>query len=178
MKRYAYITLITIALVLAASSVVLGAATRIVVLDLNTVINESDAGKAANAELAALVASKQAEVDEMWAQIESFSQELDEQSKSLTDEENAAKQEELEGMVAEYEQAVADADAEVQTRAEEMRNQITTEIAEVLRVIGAEEGYDLILDTTVVHFYSQLIDITWEVIRKYNYLRQSATSGS
>jgi len=75
--RLTYITLITIALVLAASSVVFGATTRIVVLDLNTVINESQAGKAANAALAALVATKQAEVDAMWADIEGFSQELD-----------------------------------------------------------------------------------------------------
>lgn len=178
MKRYAYITLITIALVLAASSVVFGATTRIVVLDLNTVINESQAGKAANAELAALVATKQAEVDEMWAEIESFSQELDAQSESLTDEEEAAKQEELDGMVAEYEQAVADADAEVQAKAQEFRNQIIADIAEVLRVVSAEEGYDLILDISMVHYYSQLIDITWEVIRKYNYLLELSVTGS
>ena len=46
MKRYAYITLIAVALVLATSSVAFGAATRIVVMDLNAVINESEAGKA------------------------------------------------------------------------------------------------------------------------------------
>lgn len=170
MKRYAYITLIAVALVLATSSVAFGAATRIVVMDLNAVINESEAGKAANVELAALVASKQAEVDEMWANIESFSQELEAQSDSLTDDEKAAKEEELNKMLAEYEQAVAEADTEVQARAQELRNIMIADLAQVLQVLSAEEGYDLILDTSVTHFYSQLIDITWEVIRKYNYL--------
>jgi len=81
-------------------------------------------------------------------------------------------------MVAEYEQAVADADAEVQAKAQEFRNQIIADIAEVLRVVSAEEGYDLILDISMVHYYSQLIDITWEVIRKYNYLLELSVTGS
>jgi Skp family chaperone for outer membrane proteins len=129
-KRYAYITLIAVALVLATSSVAFGAATR----------------------------------------IESFSQELEAQSDSLTDDEKAAKEEDLNKMLAEYEQAVAEADTEVQARAQELRNIMIADLAQVLQVLSAEEGYDLILDTSVTHFYSQLIDITWEVIRKYNYL--------
>ena len=100
--------------------------------------------------------------------MKSFSQ-AEAQSDSLTDYEKAAKEEELNKMLAER-QAVAEADTEVQARAQELRNIMIADLAQVLQVLSAEEGYDLILDTSVTHFYSQLIDITWEVIRKYNYL--------
>jgi Skp family chaperone for outer membrane proteins len=54
-------------------------------------------------------------------------------------------------------------------QAEELRNQLLAEIAQVFRVIG-QEGFDVILDVTMVHYYSAVVDITYEVIRKYNAL--------
>lgn len=122
MKRHACIVLIAVALVLTASPIALGAGTRVVVMDLNVVMSESDAGRAASNELGALIAVKQAEVDEMAAAIEALSQELEEQSDSLTDEEKAAKQEELDQMIADYEQAVIAAENEVQAKAQELRD--------------------------------------------------------
>lgn len=171
MKRHACIVLIAVALVLTASPIALGAGTRVVVMDLNVVMSESDAGRAASNELGALIAVKQAEVDEMAAAIEALSQELEEQSDSLTDEEKAAKQEELDQMIADYEQAVIAAENEVQAKAQELRDQLLYEIAQVLQIICREEGYDLVIDVSVVHYYSEIIDITSEVIRKYNSLR-------
>lgn len=170
-RRFVYMVLAAAVIIMAMGPVSLAAQTKVAVMDLTVVINQSDAGKQANTELTALVARKQAEVDAMAANIESFAQQLQEQLDSLTDEEKATKQEELNQMIADYEQAVADADAAVQARAEELRNQIIAELAQVLQIIGAEEGFDVILDVSMVHYYSQVVDITYEVIRKYNALR-------
>jgi Skp family chaperone for outer membrane proteins len=52
-----------------------------------------------------------------------------------------------------------------------MRNQILSEISEVIRLIAARDNYSLILDISTVHFYSQAIDITGDVISEYNSLR-------
>ena len=113
----------------------------------------------------------------MWANIESFSQELEAQSDSLTDDEKAAKEEELNKMLAER-AGGRRSGYRGSGEAQELRNIMIADLAQVLQVLSAEEGYDLILDTSVTHFYSQLIDITWEVIRKLQLPARIAAIGS
>lgn len=158
MRKYLSWILVMVVLMSAAVPVA-AAAPKVAVMDLNMVITESEAGKAASAQLEAFIQERQAAVDGKAEAI-----------RKLQEEETSG-QLELEQLVSEYETLVAQSEAEIQAKAEEMRSQILVEIGEVLLVLGEQEDYSLIMDTSIVHYYTQAIDITWEVIRKYNELR-------
>ena len=149
---------------------VMAAEGKVAVMDLNTIITESEAGKAAGAQLEVLIQAKQALVDEKGEAILKLQDEIE--KAALRDgKEDASKQEELQRLVEEYEMLVAESEAEIQAQAEAMRNQILSEISEVIRLIAARDNYSLILDISTVHFYSQAIDINGDVISEYNSLR-------
>ena len=147
---------------------VMAAEAKVAVMDLNMVITESEAGKAASAQLEALIRERQAAVDEKAEAIRELQEEVAEAA--LTNKRTSG-QRELDQLIPEYETLVAQSEAEIQAKADEMRSQILVEIGEVLRVIGEQENYSLIVDTSIVHYYTQAIDITWEVIRRYNELK-------
>lgn len=170
MKKVSLLVVMAMIAIIAVPRV-LAAEVKVAVMNLNTVIEHSDAGKAANAELAVLIESKQKQVDAKGAVIEQLNKELSEKGESLKPEEKEAKQAELDQLIVEYQQLAAQAEAEIQARAQELRNQILAEIGEVLRIIGDRAGYTMILDISMVHYYSHVIDITTEVIRTYNQLR-------
>lgn len=164
MRKYLSWILVMVVLMSAAVPVV-AAAPKVAVMDLNIVITESEAGKEASTQLEALIQERQAAVDGKAEAIRKLQEEA-----AATDKEPSG-QLQLEQLVSEYETLVAQSEAEIQAKAEEMRSQILVEIGEVLLVLGEQEDYSLIMDTSIVHYYTQAIDITWEVIRKYNELR-------
>ncbi len=168
-KVWRLLVLVTVVVLAAPAALALEA--KVGVLDLNQVLEQSEAGKVATAELAALVESKQRLVDEMGAVIDKLNLELLAKADSLPQNEREAKQAELEQLIADYQQTAAQAEAEIQGRAQELQHQILAEIGEVLRFIGERDGYMVILDVTMVHYYSPVSDITAEVIRTYNEAR-------
>jgi len=166
-----YLTWALLLAILTAAAVPVAAAEgKVAVMDLDMIITESEAGKVAAAQLEALIQEKQALVDTRAEAILELQGELE--AASAQGREDASKQEELQRLVAEYQQLVEDSEAEIQARAAEMRNQLLSEIGEVVRRIGIRDNYALILDVSLVHFYTQAIDITWDVIREYNSLKQ------
>ena len=154
---------------MSAAVPVVAAETKVAVMDLNTVITESEAGKAASAQLEALIQERQAAVD---AKAEAIRKLQDEFEEAAMTNKRTSEQRELEQSVSEYEALVAQSEAEIQAKAEQMRSQILVEIGEVLRAFGEQENYSLIVDTSIVHYYTLAIDITREVIRKYNELKR------
>ncbi len=164
MRKYLSWILVMVVLMSAAVPVV-AAEAKVAVMDLNMVMIESEAGKAASAQLEALIQERQAAVDSKAEAIRKLQEEVEE---AASTNERTSGQWELEQLVLEYETLVAQSEAEIQAEAEQMRSQILIEIGEVLRVLGEQENYSLILDTSIVHYYTQAIDITWEVIRGYN----------
>lgn len=163
--------LVLVMAVALTAPMVLAAETKIGVLDLNKVIEQSAAGQAAGAELAALVAGKQQLVDDKGAVIDQLNWELFTTADALSPAERAAKQAELEELIADYQEIAAAAEAEIQARAQELQNRILAEIAEVVQYIGRRDGYTVILDVSLVHYFSPAVDITAEVIRTYDEAR-------
>lgn len=59
--------------------------------------------------------------------------------------------------------------------AQRMRNELVGEIQEIILAIGEEQKYSLIIDSTTITYYTRtnIIDITGEVVRRYNEKRNS-----
>ena len=140
---------------------------KIGVVDMGRVINESQEGKRANAELDALVKEKRAAAGRM-------AEEIDKLKKSL-DKEPAAtrknKEDELARVSAEYPKMVAAYESEVQKKAAELRAGLLKEIKNILDAIGPEDKYLLILSAENAPYFQKTIDVTDRVIMRYNELQ-------
>lgn len=137
---------------------------RIAVVDLVRTVNESIPGKKANAELDAMVKTKQAELKVKNDAVESLKKNLEKEPPAT----RKAREEELTKAGAEYQQLVALSDVEVKKRASELRNKVLADLNKILESIGNEDKFLVILTGENVVFHQKSIDITDKLIQKYN----------
>jgi outer membrane protein len=136
---------------------------KIGVVDVVKVINESNEGKKANAEVNDLVKARQAALKNKAEAVEKL-------KKGLEREPSKAKKEEFNKAAVAYQKLVAAADEEVKKKAAELRKVVLDNIRKVLDTIGQEEKFVLILTNENVGYSQKSIDITDKVIKKYNEL--------
>jgi outer membrane protein len=147
---------------LAADSVKFGS------VDIQKILNESEAGKKAKSTLEDLIKSKESVIEEKSKAIENLRGELEKQASVLSTEAKKNKQDELEKMLREYQRLVQDSQAEVKKKEGELTDTILKEIREIIDKIGVEEGYTLIIEKGLVLYSNKDIDITDMVMKKYN----------
>jgi len=140
----------------------------VAVVNVDKVINESLAGQGANRELLQLIKEKQDELNKIADAINTLQKELETKN-------TPEKQQELTQLVNEYQQKVDEANSEIQAEAQKMRNELVAEIQEIVMAIGEEQKYSLIIDSSTITYYTRtnIIDITGEVVRRYNERRNS-----
>lgn len=141
---------------------------KIVSLDLQKVLNESEAGKKAKSDLEALIKSKESIIEEKGKVIEKLRGELEKQASVLSAEARKNREDELEKLVREYQRILQDSQAEVKKKEGELTDAIIKEIRGIIEKIGEEEGYTLIIERSMVLYSNKGIDITDTVIKKYN----------
>lgn len=151
---------------------VAGAQAKVGVVDLVTVIDESDAGIEANARLSEFVDERQADLDALESQISALQQELNQSADSLGEADRTAKQEQIDQMISDYVNRLNAYEAQIQEFTQILQQTLLAEIRAVLQYYGDQNGYDLILDSNAVLYYRPVVDLTYDVIRTYNELRR------
>lgn len=149
---------------------------KIGVIDINTVIGQSDAGRAVNDSLTRFVENIKADLTQRQKHIEDMRQSLDDAS--LSAEERDKKALEIDQIDKEFRVMISDAQESIDKRAEEYRALVLEDIGKVLALVAEENGYHLIIDSASAFYYARLVDITWEVIRKYNDLFEKASQSA
>jgi outer membrane protein len=139
-------------------------------IDFQKVLNESDAGKKAKADLELLVKSKQSTIDEKGKTIEKMKGDLEKQTSVLSADAKKSKEEELEKMLREYQRLVQDSQTEVKKKELELTDAIIKDMRQIVEKIGEEQGYTLIIERAggMVLYSKKDIDLTDAVIKKYN----------
>jgi outer membrane protein len=139
-------------------------------IDFQKVLNESDAGKKAKADLEIIVKSKQTTIDEKGKTIEKSKADLEKQASVLSAEAKKSKEDELEKMLREYQRLVQDSQTEVKKKELELTDVIIKDIRQIVEKMGEEGGYTLIIERTggMVLYSKKDIDLTDAVIKKYN----------
>jgi outer membrane protein len=170
LKFMARVGLILFALMAVTVFNVSAAQIKIGIVDINTVITESDAGKAVNDSLARYVENVRIELNAKQQVINDLRQGLEE----LSEAEQNERLQEIEKLESELQEELAKAQQDIDQLTEEYRKLVLEDIGKVLALIAQEDGYHLILDSSVAYYYSNLVEITWEVIRKYNDLYEQA----
>ena len=178
MRRSLVIAVLVFALAAGIASAVFAADLKIGFVDVDKAANESAEGKKAIANLKDLMASKQATVTEKGKAIEKMKADLEKQSAIISPDARRAKVDEIERAERDFQRMVSDTNAELDRKRRELTESIYKEILETVDKIGHEQKFDLIVPVQSIIYGNRAYDLTGQVIKRYNELKQAAKSSS
>ena len=145
-----------------------GADAKIGIVDLQRVFEESSAGKSAKGELKKQFRKMEADMEKRKGEIEKLKQNF-EKKRSVVN------REKLEEMEREFKIKVMDFQALQKKYNEELKEhesilakRFHKDIFKIIKEMGKKEGYTMIVDRAVVLYFTDLIDLTDVLIKKYN----------
>lgn len=144
-------------------------------MDVQKVLNESEAGKKAKTDLEVLIKAKQSTIDEKGKAIEKLKADIEKQASVLSADARKNKEEELEKSVREYQRLVQDSQAEIKKKEAELTDTILKDIKDLVEKTGETEGYALILEKGMILYSNKGIDITDTILKKYDESKAKTT---
>ncbi|MFZ5907914.1 MAG: OmpH family outer membrane protein [Nitrospirota bacterium] len=140
-------------------------------VDVQKVLNESDAGKKAKSDLESLIKSKQTVIDEKGKAIEKLKNDLEKQASVLSADARKNKEDELEKYIREYQRLVQDSQADVKKKETDLTENLLKEIQDMIQKIGEDEGYTMIFERGMVIYSNKGIDLTDAVLKKFDEMK-------
>ncbi len=143
---------------------------KIGIIDLQLVIANSKAGKAAKTSFEGEFKQKQQIIESKRAQLERMKNEFIQNGPVMNEATRKQKAEQIEQLDKELQRSRADFRDELQKRDFELLEKILKDLDGILQSIGQSEGYTLIVEKTEggVIYASPTIDITQKVIQAYD----------
>jgi len=168
MKRLALF--VAICVIVAISVPAFAADVKVGVIDLMKVVDLSEPGKKAKAELEAKLTSAEAALKKKQEEILRMKEEIEQQAPMLSATALAEKKRQYEDELLEMQRMAEDYDYQLQNQYYELTAIIFTQLDEVIQDIGTSGGYTLILERTSsgIVYFPDSIDITEEVIKELN----------
>ena len=142
------------------------AQTKIGVINIDKVLQDSQRGKAMQGEMEKVRDGKKAELEAKQKEILDLKKRLEEGQLSLAADRLEAMKEEYEGKVLDLDRAQKDANREIQRRGEKLLSEVEGEIMPVINRIASEQGFTLIFNKfqAGLLFADDQIDITAQII--------------
>ncbi|MBI5575864.1 MAG: OmpH family outer membrane protein [Deltaproteobacteria bacterium] len=143
---------------------------KVAVIDVNKILNESEAGKTAKKKIESRYEELKKKVEEKQEEAKKIKDEIDKQKIILGKEKLKEKEDALNGKIAELRQLTQEAEKEMQSRQGELTQEVLKSVKAQLDKFVGKEKIDLVLDQTqggVVHF-SPSLDITAKVLELVN----------
>jgi outer membrane protein len=168
-KRYKGIIAAVVAAVILAAGPAIAQGLKIAVIDVNKVLNESEAGKVAKKKMENRYEELKKKVDALTEEAKKMKEEIDKQKILLGKEKLKAKEEALAAKVAELRKVSQDSENEMQRRQRDLTRDVLKIVEGQVDKIVKEEKIDLLLERSsgVVHFDPSL-DITAKVLALVN----------
>lgn len=145
-------------------------------VDIDRAANESEEGKKAIGNLKELMSAKQSSVTEKGKAIEKMKSDLEKQGAVMSTEARKAKVEEIERAERDFQRMLADVKQELEKKQRELTESVYKEIMGIIEKIGQEEKYSVILPIQQLLFADKTLDLTEEVIKRYNAAKGAAKS--
>jgi outer membrane protein len=171
------ILLVTIILALGASGLLFAqSAGKIGYIDLQRVIRESQAGKAARAAFESEFQQKKSIIEQKKKQLDSMKQEFLSKASVMDQKARAQKAEEIDKLEKELNRKRDDFRDELQKRDFELTQKILTELESVIKEVGSSQGYALIFEKTEagIVYAANGVDLTDKVIEAYDNKKRGA----
>lgn len=163
-------------LVLVAAAVILSfvapaaraADDKIGVVDLQRALNEVEEGATAKKALKKEFDEKQKQLDTKQNDLKKLKEELDAQVTMMTPEKKAERVGELQKKLMEVQQLYMQLQQDLSKREQEATAGIFQKMGVILQQMGEEQGYYAIVEKTAVPYFRPSLDVTNELIRRYN----------
>ena len=159
-----------VALLIFVLSNVSFAADKIGFINMQQIIQSSNAGKKAAAEFKQIFEKKQTSIKAMENDVKKIKDELDKQSSVMTASARNDKETTYQRKLRDYQILVDDTNKELQKRDQEYSQKLIPEILKVVRSIAENEKYTLVLDisTMPLPYHDKSVDISKKVIDEFN----------
>lgn len=168
MKRI--ISLVVACFVFSAAGAALAAeAGKIGYVDVQKVLNLSDAGKEAKDQLSGRVKKYQDEINVKQDELKKLKDDLEKQNVLLSETARASKEKDYQQKLKEFQRFTKDAQEELQARDEEFTKRILEQIEKVVQEYGRKSGFSIIFarnDSMI--FTDENADLTDQVLKAFN----------
>jgi len=146
------------------------AADKIGFINMQTIIQTSNAGKKAADEFKKLFAKKQESIKSIENEVKKMKDELEKQGAMMTASARSDKQTAYERKMRDYQILVDDTNKELQKRDQEYSQALIPDILKVVRTIAEKDKYTLILDisTMPLPYFDKANDLSARVISDFN----------
>ncbi len=141
---------------------------KIGVIDLQRVLDQSSAGKKANAEIKKQGKKMETELKEKGAEIEELRERIEREALVMSKEMREEKERDIRIKINDFKSLERKFKQDMQVLNRKFTQQIHQESVELVQEIGKAEGYLLIIEKTVVLYSPNTVDITDQLIQKYN----------
>jgi outer membrane protein len=141
---------------------------KVAIVDLQRALNEVEEGASAKAALKKEFDDKQKQLDNRQSELKQMKDELDAQSTMMTAEKKAEKVADLQRKLMEVQQVYMTLQQDLSKREQEATARIFEKMAIILRQVGEEDGFDAIIERTAAPYFKPSLDVTNELIRRYN----------
>jgi outer membrane protein len=155
-------------LVLFALPVFAQTATSIAVIDPQRVVQNSEMGKKALAEIKTLKDKKQQDIDQRQASIQAMRDKLDKQKDILSADAKDKLQSDIQKSITDLRRLSEDSEAEIQRELQGAIKNIEDKVLPIIQKLGEERGYSVIIQKDQLVYFSAKNDITDEVIKLFN----------
>lgn len=145
-----------------------GQAVKIGFIDIQRILNESQAGKKANDRFQAQIKKAEADIQKERQDLEKIRADLDKKGPLLKEEERRNQEADFQRRSVALQRNVTDQQQELQRRRNEMMAEILKELEQVVTEVGKSEKFTLILERSQILYSDQAVDITNRVIEVYN----------
>lgn len=169
MKKIFYLTAMMTMLIFAWSANVL-AADKIGFINLQEIMQTSNAGKKAADEFKRFYEKETQEIKSMENQLKKMKDELEKQGSVLTQSSRSEKEAAYQKKMRDYQLLVNDTNEELKKRDQEMTQKLMPGIIKIVRSIAEREKYTLVIDvaTMPIPYYAKENDFSNKVIEEFN----------
>jgi outer membrane protein len=152
------------------------AAVVVGVIDVQRVVQDSEVGKKALAEVKAVKDQKQKEIDTRQDSIQAMQGKLEKQKDILSPDAQEKLSNDIKKAVTELRRYQEDSEADIQNRLNLALQNMEKQVLPIIQKLGTEKGYSVIISKDALIYYSVKDDITDEVIRLFNQSVASAAT--
>jgi outer membrane protein len=143
------------------------------VFDPETIWKLTDVGKKYNQDLNEARDRLQGDIDKKQAEIDAVRDKLRQQQASLSDDKAAQMQKDIQNRTIELNRLQDDATREMKSQLSDVQNKFQQMLLNTLEVFGKEKNFTLILNKGVIDYNSPQIDITQDLIQKFNEMHKA-----
>ena len=141
---------------------------KIGVVDFKRVIEGSEAGKTIKAKISAQYEQMEGELKEKESEIKELKKRMDRESLVMSKEMREEKDREFRIKVNDIKMLQKKYEAELQEMNKRLMGDLVKQSQKIIAEIGKSEGYLVVIDKSAVLYSPSTIDITDEVVKRYN----------